>query len=194
MPPFLRLALALLFASFSAHAQGIEGTWQGLLHGNSGAHKIVLLFTRSGSSIGGKFYSLDNGAEGEPLSSVAVQGRTVTVAISSYGERYVATLSDDGSNLTGTWTDKDHPPRQVSLDRATLSTSWLKLNLSEQDLLIVQRARRLISSPATWNRQDTRECPASIKTFSLYCALEVASKRCAATLSIATHWQRRPVW
>ena len=176
MRHFVRIVFALLLGGFSARAQSIEGTWQGLLHGNAGAHKIVLIISRNGSSIGGKFYSLDDGAEGEPLSSVAVQGRTMTVEVSSYGERYVATLADDGNRLTGTWTDKDHPPREVTLDRATPSTSWLKLNLSKEDLLIVQKASRLISSPTKWNRQDTRECPASIKTFSLYCSLEVSSK------------------
>jgi hypothetical protein len=43
------------------------------------------------------------------------------------------------------------------------------------DLRIVQRARKILDSPAKWNRADTRVCPAAAKTFSLYCALEKAT-------------------
>jgi hypothetical protein len=43
------------------------------------------------------------------------------------------------------------------------------------DLQVVQRARRLLDSPAKWNRADNRKCPADAKTFSLYCALETAT-------------------
>jgi hypothetical protein len=43
------------------------------------------------------------------------------------------------------------------------------------DLQIVKRAREILDSPAKWNRADNRECPASARTFSLYCALEMAT-------------------
>jgi hypothetical protein len=46
---------------------------------------------------------------------------------------------------------------------------------SPVDLQIVQRARKLLDSPAKWNRADNRKCPADAKTFSLYCALETAT-------------------
>jgi hypothetical protein len=48
--------------------------------------------------------------------------------------------------------------------------------VTSADLQIVQRARKILDSPAKWNRKDTRECPAGEKTFSLYCALEEATK------------------
>ena len=43
------------------------------------------------------------------------------------------------------------------------------------DLQIVKRAREILDSPSKWNRADNRECPASARTFSLYCALETAT-------------------
>ena len=46
--------------------------------------------------------------------------------------------------------------------------------VSQADLKIVQRARKILSSPTRWNRADNRECPAGARTFSLYCALEKA--------------------
>ena len=46
---------------------------------------------------------------------------------------------------------------------------------SQSDIQIVRRARAILSSPAKWNRADNRECPATQKTYSLYCALEKAT-------------------
>ena len=43
------------------------------------------------------------------------------------------------------------------------------------DLQIVKRAREILDSPSKWNRADNRECPAEAKTFSLYCALQMAT-------------------
>lgn len=92
---FIGLSFAILIGCLSACAQAVQGTWQGLLHGNAGAHKVVIVIAKSGSSYEGKFYNLDDGAEGEALSSVAIQGQTLTIQVSSYSERYVATLSSD---------------------------------------------------------------------------------------------------
>lgn len=47
--------------------------------------------------------------------------------------------------------------------------------VTKADLGIVQRAREILDSPSKWNRADTRVCPATAKTFSLYCALEKAT-------------------
>lgn len=47
--------------------------------------------------------------------------------------------------------------------------------VSPTDLQIVQRARKLLDSPAKWNRADNRKCPATETTYSLYCALEKAT-------------------
>ena len=44
------------------------------------------------------------------------------------------------------------------------------------DVRIVQRAKAIIDSPAKWNRADNRVCPPEATTFSIYCALEKATK------------------
>jgi hypothetical protein len=48
--------------------------------------------------------------------------------------------------------------------------------VTKNDLVIVRRADQILDSEAKWNRADTRVCPDTAKTFSLYCALEKASK------------------
>lgn len=47
--------------------------------------------------------------------------------------------------------------------------------VTKADLQIVKRARKILDSPSKWNRADNRECPAGAKTFSLYCALQMAT-------------------
>ncbi len=44
------------------------------------------------------------------------------------------------------------------------------------DVQIVRRAREILKSPEVWNQADNRVCPDNAKTFSLYCALEKATK------------------
>ena len=48
--------------------------------------------------------------------------------------------------------------------------------VTKQDLQIVERAQEILSSPGKWNRSDNRICPTDATTFSLYCALEMATK------------------
>jgi len=48
--------------------------------------------------------------------------------------------------------------------------------VSESDIRIIRRAREILDSPAKWNRADNRECPATQRTYSLYCALEKATE------------------
>jgi len=47
--------------------------------------------------------------------------------------------------------------------------------VSKADVEIVRRAKQILDSPAKWNRADDRNCPKGAKTFSLYCALEMAT-------------------
>jgi hypothetical protein len=63
--------------------------------------------------------------------------------------------------------------------------SQVKPPVAKADIEIVRRAREILSSPAKWNRADTRDCPADEKTFSLYCALE------KATDEVSAHFEHR---
>jgi hypothetical protein len=48
--------------------------------------------------------------------------------------------------------------------------------VTNADLRIVRRARQILNDSSKWNRADTRNCPADANAFSLYCALEKATK------------------
>jgi hypothetical protein len=47
--------------------------------------------------------------------------------------------------------------------------------VTQADVKIVERAQQILSDPSKWNRADNRVCPADARTFSLYCALEMAT-------------------
>jgi hypothetical protein len=48
--------------------------------------------------------------------------------------------------------------------------------VTQVDLQIVKRAHEILNSAVKWNRSDTRICAAEASTFSMYCALEEATK------------------
>ncbi len=50
---------------------------------------------------------------------------------------------------------------------------------SAVDRQIVQRAAQILSSVAAWNRSDTRDCPATATTWSIYCAMMKATSEAA---------------
>jgi hypothetical protein len=52
----------------------------------------------------------------------------------------------------------------------------VKPPVTKADLKIVKRAQEILNSSSKWNRSDNRVCPATAKTFSLYCALEMATQ------------------
>lgn len=47
--------------------------------------------------------------------------------------------------------------------------------VTDDDLLILRHADKILSSAAVWNRHDTRICKPTDRTWSLFCALEKAS-------------------
>ena len=58
---------------------------------------------------------------------------------------------------------------------AAVDNSKVRPPITKADLQIVRRAREILDSPSKWNRADNRECPAGARTFSLYCALQMAT-------------------
>jgi hypothetical protein len=70
-----------------------------------------------------------------------------------------------------------NPPRQPAIRFSETSPEAESRNqpVTAEDLRILQRADQILSSPAVWNRKDTRTCKPADRTWSLFCALEKAS-------------------
>jgi hypothetical protein len=116
----------------------------------------------------------------------------------------------------GTMTvDGDSAPVELEVDadrRAVLRTvfAWfpveqldegpdrlaLTVNTDEElapstiDAKIIERAGTILSSAEVWNRADTRDCPETETTYSLYCAIDRATAEVTGKLSPLEH--RRP--
>jgi hypothetical protein len=58
--------------------------------------------------------------------------------------------------------------------RFQMDTSEIRPNALDRE--IVTRANALLSSDAVWNRSDNRKCDPAAKTWSIYCALEHATR------------------
>jgi hypothetical protein len=67
-------------------------------------------------------------------------------------------------------------PQQPAKKSAQVNDSNARPPVTKVDLLIMKRAEEILASEPVWNRADNRVCPDHAKTFSLYCALEKASK------------------
>ena len=64
---------------------------------------------------------------------------------------------------------------QTTTSKPGVGDSNARPRVTEVDLKILKRAREILDSPSKWNRMDNRICPKTAATFSLYCALEVAT-------------------
>ena len=64
---------------------------------------------------------------------------------------------------------------QTNATQSAVDDSKVRPPITKADLLVVRRAREILDSPAKWNRVDNRLCPAEAKTFSMYCALQMAT-------------------
>ncbi|MBL8176120.1 MAG: alpha/beta fold hydrolase [Bryobacterales bacterium] len=102
------LLLAILTCGVSAYAQsaGIEGHWQGTLDAGAARLRLALHIEKEASgSLSGKMDSIDQGANGIPLSAVALtEDRAVSFTIPAIGGSYKGKLNAAGDAIDGTWT------------------------------------------------------------------------------------------
>ena len=83
----------------------LVGNWRGGLEVGGGA-SLTIVFNISQDADGaftGTMDSPDQGAIGIPLTSVTIEGSSVTVSIQVIQGTYTGTLSDEGDQLSGTW-------------------------------------------------------------------------------------------
>lgn len=69
------------------------------------------------------------------------------------------------------------PSVNKSSEAESTDESQVRPPVSRQDLEIIRRAQKILNSPEKWNRKDTRVCSPGDKKFSLYCALEMATRQ-----------------
>jgi uncharacterized protein (TIGR03435 family) len=121
----LSLAALFLFAGTALFAQDVTGTWQGTLQppSGSGLRTVLKIAKADSGALSATFYSIDQGGQGFPVSSISLEGTTLKYAIIGFDLKYEGKLSADGSTITGTSSQGDnHLP--LNFARATPATLW----------------------------------------------------------------------
>lgn len=99
--------------------EGLVGTWRGLIVAGPSRLRVVLAVKDAGDgALAATFASPDQGGLELPLDSIALDQKTVSFAIARVGAGYTGVLSEDGSEIAGTWT-QNVQSAQLDLRRAT---------------------------------------------------------------------------
>ena len=103
-------------------AQDIAGDWQGTLKAGRDLRVVVQIAKGESGDWKAMLYSIDQGPDGIPATSVTLQGSTVKLSIEALRGSYEGKLTSDGSAIQGTWTQGQ--PLPLELRRATKETAW----------------------------------------------------------------------
>jgi uncharacterized protein (TIGR03435 family) len=126
MKNFLLWTVALAALSGDALlAQDLAGTWQGTLTlpGGKELRTVVKVTKGDGGAMKGVFYSIDQGGQSVPVSTVTLQGSAVKMSIPAIGGSYEGKLEADGDSITGNFS-QGPTPLPLNLKRATPQTAW----------------------------------------------------------------------
>lgn len=120
-----RMAMVLALGismTCAARAQEILGDWQGTL--DTGQAQLRLVLHVSKGDAGGykaTLDSIDQGANGIPVTSVSFKGSKLSLAVDAVNGTYEGDLSADGKGISGTWSQGQ--PFPLNFTRATPAAS-----------------------------------------------------------------------
>jgi uncharacterized protein (TIGR03435 family) len=116
------VALAAMFGT-GARAQDLSGNWQGTLKAGKDLRVIFNFYKGEKDALSVKMYSIDQGGQTIPVTSVTKQGSIIKISVDMIGGTFEGKLSDDSKTITGTWTQGTQP-LPLTLVRATPETAW----------------------------------------------------------------------
>jgi uncharacterized protein (TIGR03435 family) len=115
------VALTVLLVSM-LHAQDLSGNWQGTLQAGQGL-RTVLKISQDDGKYKAVMYSVDQGGQPIPVTTITVQAKTVTFAIKPLDVTYVGTLNPDGASITGN-TTQGGQTHALNLQKVTPENTW----------------------------------------------------------------------
>jgi uncharacterized protein (TIGR03435 family) len=104
-------------------AQDITGTWQGTLQAGRELRTVIRISKADGGSLKAVLYSIDQGGQAIPASTISLQGSTVKMSVASIGGAYEGKLNTDGTSITGTW-NQGAGALPLNLKLASSATAW----------------------------------------------------------------------
>jgi uncharacterized protein (TIGR03435 family) len=106
-----------------ARAQDLSGNWQGTLKAGKDLRVIFAISKGDKDPWIAKMYSIDQGAQPIPVSSVTQHESNIKLSVEMIGGMFEGKLSDDGKTMTGAWTQGPQPLPLV-LVHASPETAW----------------------------------------------------------------------
>src|SRR5579864_5981503 len=100
---FHRGGVAVKPAPKPAKASDIDGDWLGTLDTGMGRLRLVLHVVNTEDGLSATLDSLDQNAEGIPVTSITRNGPSLKFDVKSVGGSYEGTISPDLGTFTGTW-------------------------------------------------------------------------------------------
>lgn len=103
----------------AAASPQIAGDWHGTLSAGGAELHVVFHFAGgSGGALSGTMDSVDQGANGIPLTSVTLKDSKLSLTVDAVQGSYSGTLTPDGVQIKGTWSQG--MPLELNLDRGGL--------------------------------------------------------------------------
>lgn len=118
----LVVVLVMLWGG-AAHAQSLAGNWQGTLQAGKDLRIVIVISSADGGVLRAVLYSIDQGSQGLPASTIALQGSTLRMSYQSLGATFEGTVNAAGDSVAGTFT-QGGKPLPLTLTRATPDTAW----------------------------------------------------------------------
>lgn len=127
------VGLTLAFAGFGStlHAQAtpaqtpekdITGNWQGTLQARQGL-RTVLKITSDDNKLKAVMYSVDQGGQPLPVTTISFQAPTLNFTIKPLDVTYTGTLNPDGKTISGNATQNGQT-HALNLDHVTAENTW----------------------------------------------------------------------
>jgi fermentation-respiration switch protein FrsA (DUF1100 family) len=129
----LFLAACVLRAQEASHAQDITGDWQGVLSANvADLHLVLHISKGADGALTATLDSVDQGANGIPVSSVTLKDSKLSLGIDVVHGTYEGTVSADGQSIKGTWSQGTAMP--LEFKRATADSKSETKSVKPSDI------------------------------------------------------------
>lgn len=118
----------------AAYAQDITGDWQGTLKAGPADLRLVLHITKANDgSLKATLDSIDQGANGIPVSAVTLKDSKLNLTIEAVRGTYEGKVNADASVISGTWTQNQPLPLDFKKATAPIKTEHKAAKPSDID-------------------------------------------------------------
>jgi uncharacterized protein (TIGR03435 family) len=115
-----------VFAGGALRAQDagkdLTGNWQGTLQAGNGLRTVIKI-TRDDGKLKAVMYSIDQGAQPIPVTSITQQGTAVNFSIKALDVSYAGTLNPDGNSIAGSATQGGQT-HVLNLEHVNAENTW----------------------------------------------------------------------